>query len=285
VDAVSWVVDRLRADPPSLAGLQAQVVSSAARRGYLVADTRSIDLQGTGQPARLFVFRRQDSFGTWLGSDELRIYDLYPNRLRLRLSFRPTPVERGRAVSFEVLRVRKIGDRQSVLAAFHEIAMAPFLSIPVVIDWDAARDRYRIKPVLSPQAEGGGLSVMPRLVRLFKPGDYAEASRSYYLSPVRLRDPSSGIGFRSYTAEAAAFLRDQSGDLLVGAFIVRARAHVDLPLLQIGWWRLNILQSPPVRYVCESYPPRAELVQPKLYEGTSAAMLRAWSNLRRKNFC
>lgn len=271
VDAVGWASSQLRSSPTSLTTLQARIVAAAARRGYLVADTRIVDLEGTGQRARLFVLRKQDRFGEWLASDDLRMYDLSADGLALRLSFRPMPVDSGRPVSFDILGIRKIGDREVILGTFHEIAMGPFLSIPVVIDWDAANDRYRIKPLLAPERKRSYLSVMPRLLRFFKPGDYAEGSRSYYLTPVQLKDPASKISFLSYTTEDATFIRDRLGDLLLASFIVRARAHADLPLLQLAWWRINILQDSPVRYLCNYYSPRnlraqAILVRPKPYE-------------------
>jgi hypothetical protein len=281
VDAGRWIIDRFKTTPQTVIEQQAEIVSEAAGRGYLVLDARNIDLQGTGQRSRLFVFRRQDRFGGWLASDELRIYDLRKNALRLRLTFRPRRVEGGRFVSFDIAAVRKIGERQVVLGAFHEIAMGPCLSIPVVLDWDAVRDRYRIKPLLSPRR--GDPLVMPHLLRLFKRGDYAEVSRADYLTPVSIEDAASASSFRSYTTEESLFVRDRLGDALLAAFIVKARAHADLPVLQVAWWRLDLLQPIPMRYLCLTEHPR--LVKPRAYEGLAPAMVRAWTSVSRQGIC
>jgi hypothetical protein len=282
VDAARWTIDQFRSEPATLAKLQTEIVSRAARSGYLVADARTLDLKGTGQFARLYVFRKQGQYGEWLGSDELRIYDLGPHRLTLRLSFKPSKVE-DRDLDFDVLRIRKIGGRQVVLGSFHEIAMGPFLSIPVVIDWDPARDRYRIKPILAPVSENP--LVMPRLFRLSEPGDYAAASRHYYLTPVWVQDTGSRSSFRSYTTEDSTFIRDRAGDVLLGAFIVSAKRHVDLPLLQVAWWRLDILGSIPLRYPCLLRHPRQALVKPRLFEGFLPAALRTWARISAHEPC
>lgn len=128
----------------------------------------------------------------------------------------------------------------------------------------------------------------PRLVA--SSGLYAVGIREQYTRPILIRDPDAGIAFRSYAAEDFILDRSRNSPVIVAAFTVSAKGHVDAPgLIQIRAWTIDLegLDKPGVvgSYPCDPFPDRPVLTRARDYEDLRSALTRTWQRLKRTMFC
>jgi hypothetical protein len=102
VEIAQYGFDRLlREQPPPIEEQLRSVLVEAAKNGYRATTNRQLDFNGDGSMSRLIILRTfEQAHRTEASADELRIYDIDGERLRLAFRLRPVlggPAARTRA--------------------------------------------------------------------------------------------------------------------------------------------------------------------------------------------
>lgn len=264
-------------DPESrVAAAKERIKGEAAASGRYVAEERTIE---SNDSAAWLVVLRHRSVGNYSVevppvSDEVRIYDVVDDRLRLDLRFHPGP-ETGRpnlsppeALPF-LFAVRLIEDfdedgEPEVLGAFYSLFMEPALPRPVLLS-KAGQASYGIEPLTDAFSPGP-----PRSSQ----GAYARNERDYYKWVFMFRDGRSKAAFRARPVAEFAYVPEDS--ILITAVVARARSHADRPLLELRAERLVSVNGNAIFYPC-SIPGGSEFLPPTPnIHAFPAAIVRHW---------
>jgi hypothetical protein len=225
--------------PPSVATQLERIrKQEAARRRHTVYSAK-LDFHGTGTLSYLMVLRDDrfdnlDASARAAGvSDEVRIYENHDGVLEMVYTFMPRSTGGlDRPFLFRIEAAEDIdgNGEMEVIGAFGPLAMEPFAPIPLMIDWDDDAG-YGVRTILNNP---------PGFEVLRKRGIYGMASQRFYTRPTVLTDTHTLESVRGYAVEDLAVLAGPDEPVMIGSFIVKARSHAKLELIQIMGWQINV---------------------------------------------
>lgn len=209
------------------------VLSQAARGGRHAVFQRQVRFHGATQSQSWLVVLRDDllrnhpagdvvtdSNGKFVvpRSDELRVYDMRAGVLRL--AYRSMPQEAGRiqqlpegdAPSFR-FRARAVSDidangRIELVGAFERVTLASGpLPVPVILSWDDAGQRYRLRPLI------------PQPPELARPSGIDASLLTAYTRATTIRDQFSGETLKGYAVDEYSVESRSAEAVVVAGYI------------------------------------------------------------------
>ena len=242
-----WTVDGLREPPPTMDVQLARLYQETAKEGFRVVQNRPVDLKGTDEPSRVLVLRPRRS-GT-LGlldqekSDELRIYDVEDDVLRLKRRFRPR-VDGAKLVNQAIqnmrffdyfnehwssttfqIQIRQVDDlnhdaREEIIGALQASTgsaddEAAFHPHPISITWNPLGDKYSITPIMR--------GSHPRLRKLKLQSKYRSLHLQrlgLYETPIPVVDDATKERFNTQVVDDFVVINDNGGVMLVAAYTI-----------------------------------------------------------------
>lgn len=234
---------------PSLSTQWLHVHAAIARQGWKIAEKRTADLRGNGEPSTILVLSppaKSCLSKTPVHSQQVRIYDIEEGRLERQLTFQPRTLGCP-PWEFEFMKVAPLREYSSapvILGRFSggDDAFFEDLNIPVAIAWSDRTGHYSLKPLL----------VQPPSLAVFTYGDdkpltgfdrtWYAAARKVYGHPVDL-----GSGLSGYAVEEVAlgYSALMGRPVLAGIYRLSAgnaasRRMVNTPIIfQQAIWQLT----------------------------------------------
>jgi hypothetical protein len=236
--AVHHIENWVSPPPPPLADQIDQIVHGEALEGWTLQYQTVSRLHPGGDLSYIQVFAPSNPIVASQRTWELRIYDLHRGRLslayRLRPIWRPAESKIPYTFGITVLAAGVISQNGTaqIVATLDGHSADSVPTVPVVISWDARRDVYTIRSVLTKAA---------------RPNLHGQAiwRRGYRLAFRIVNSLDRTQRLFSYWAEAVELEHTRRASVIVGLFYARAKYRANPTTFELNIWPLSPTLGPP----------------------------------------